>query len=154
MAPTPGVTIEEYEPSKEAVQAGSAPPTGASAAASKWPGEQVDRDTFPVDLTDAALKMVRAALADSDEEDGEILRVGVRGGGCSGFSYCLNFVDDTDEDDTLIQIDGVVVAIDPFSAGYLKGTVVDYVETVQGAGFKFENPQAKKTCGCGSSFTA
>jgi iron-sulfur cluster assembly accessory protein len=72
----------------------------------------------------------------------------------SGFQYSLNFTDEVDDEDILVSVDGVKIVTDAFSASYLKGTELDYVETLQGAGFKFNNPSAKRTCGCGSSFSA
>jgi iron-sulfur cluster assembly accessory protein len=115
--------------------------------------EVVEAAEFPVQLSDKALQMVRAALDETEGEDGEYLRVGVKGGGCAGFQYSLNFTDDLDEDDIITQIEGVGVITDLFSASYLEGTELDYVETLQGAGFKFVNPNARRTCGCGSSFS-
>jgi iron-sulfur cluster assembly accessory protein len=109
---------------------------------------------FPLTFTVKALEMIRSALDETSGEDGEYLRVGVRGGGCSGFQYSLNFTDEVDEEDQLVVIEGVKVVTDAFSASYLAGTELDYVETLQGAGFKFNNPNAKRTCGCGSSFSA
>jgi|GEM_PF-101961 len=118
---------------------------------------------FPLDLTGRAIEMVHAALEETEGEDGEFLRVGIKGGGCAGFQYSLNFTDDVDDDDvlTLVHVPegnddrgrAVRVVTDTFSASYLKGTELDYVESVQGAGFKFINPNAKRTCGCGSSFS-
>lgn len=118
------------------------------------PCEVVQQDAFPIVMTAKAIEMVKSALAETGGEDGEYLRVGVKGGGCSGFQYSLNFTDEIDEDDVLMLIEGVKVVTDNFSASYLKGTELDYVETLQGAGFKFGNPNAKRTCGCGSSFSA
>lgn len=114
--------------------------------------ERVDEQIFPIDVTDKAVEMVRAALKETDGEDGEYLRVGVKGGGCAGFQYSLTFTNEVDDDDVLVVTRGVKVVTDTFSAAYLKGTELDYVETLQGAGFKFINPQARRTCGCGSSF--
>ncbi|MCP4501522.1 MAG: iron-sulfur cluster assembly accessory protein [Deltaproteobacteria bacterium] len=123
----------------------------------------LDDKRFPLELTGRAIEMVYGAIQETDAEDGEYLRVGIRGGGCAGFEYSLNFTDDVDEDDvvTLLLLPegnddagtAVVVVTDTFSAAYLKGTELDYVESVQGAGFKFINPNAKRTCGCGSSFS-
>jgi iron-sulfur cluster assembly accessory protein len=114
--------------------------------------ERVEEGSFPIDVTDKAVEMVRAALNETDGEDGEFLRVGVKGGGCAGFQYSLTFTDEVDDDDVLVVTRGIKVVTDTFSAAYLKGTELDYVETLQGAGFKFINPQARRTCGCGSSF--
>jgi iron-sulfur cluster assembly accessory protein len=111
-----------------------------------------DGEAFPLNVTERAVSMVQAALKETGGEEGEVLRVGVKGGGCSGLSYSLNFVDEISADDYLVRFEDVKVIVDGFSATFLDGTVLDYVETLQGAGFKFENPQAKRTCGCGSSF--
>ena len=80
------------------------------------------------------------------------LRVRVIGGGCAGFSYDLFFEDETSELDQIFTSHGIAIYIDMMSAQYIEGTEIDYVEGLQGAGFKFVNPQAKQTCGCGSSF--
>jgi iron-sulfur cluster assembly accessory protein len=125
----------------------SAPPAG-------FPGEIVAGADFPLAFTAKALDMIRSALAETNGEDGDYLRVGVKGGGCSGFQYSLNFTDEVDEEDQLVVVEGLKVVTDAFSASYLAGTELDYVETLQGAGFKFNNPNAKRTCGCGSSFSA
>jgi len=117
-------------------------------------GTTVDHAGFPLDVTSNAVSMIQAALKETEGEDGEVLRVGVKGGGCSGLSYSLNFVDEVSGDDYLVELDDVKIIIDGFSATFLEGTILDYVETLQGAGFKFENPNAKRTCGCGSSFSA
>jgi iron-sulfur cluster assembly accessory protein len=82
------------------------------------------------------------------------LRVGVVGGGCSGFSYSMSFENAAGMMDKQYEIDGLKVFVDATSATYLQGASVDYVETLEGAGFKFENPNATRTCGCGSSFSA
>lgn len=111
-----------------------------------------DGEAFPLNVTERAVSMVQAALKETGGEEGEVLRVGVKGGGCSGLSYSLNFVDEISADDYLVRFEDVKVIVDGFSATFLDGTVLDYVETLQGAGFKFENPQAKRSCGCGSSF--
>lgn len=129
-------------------------PFQAPAAPTGFPGEVVVASEFPLTFTDKAMEMISAALAETDGEDGDYLRVGVKGGGCSGFQYSLNFTDEVDDEDQLVVVNGVKVVTDAFSASYLKGTELDYVETLQGAGFKFSNPNAKRTCGCGSSFSA
>lgn len=81
------------------------------------------------------------------------LRVAVTGGGCSGFQYELNF-DDRKEGDTEVAFGGLNVYIDEISLPYIAGTTLDFVEGLHGAGFRFENPRASRTCGCGSSFSA
>lgn len=120
-----------------------------------FPGEMIALEEFPLTFTENALKMIKSALEETDGEDGDYLRVGVKGGGCSGFQYSLNFTDEVDEEDYLVVVgEGLKIVTDAFSSSYLKGTELDYVETLQGAGFKFNNPNAKRTCGCGSSFSA
>jgi iron-sulfur cluster assembly accessory protein len=126
----------------------------APPAVAGFPGEAVLLADFPLTFTAKSLEMIRTALAETQGEDGDYLRVGVKGGGCSGFQYSLNFTDEVDDEDILVSVDGVKIVTDAFSASYLKGTELDYVETLQGAGFKFSNPNAKRTCGCGSSFSA
>ena len=119
-----------------------------------FPGEMVARADFPIEITGKALEMIRSTLEETKGEDGEFLRVGVKGGGCSGFQYSLNFTGEVDDEDIMLLVDGTKIVTDAFSASYLKGTELDYVETLQGNGFKFINPNAKRTCGCGSSFSA
>lgn len=82
------------------------------------------------------------------------LRVRVIGGGCSGFTYDLFFEDETSDLDSTFESDGIQLFVDMMSLQYLDGTTIDYVEGLHGAGFKFVNPTAKSTCGCGSSFSA
>ena|SRR3989338_8883724 len=106
----------------------------------------------PIELTPQAVAMAKAALAETNGEEGNYLRISVKGGGCSGFQYGLSFSDSTDEHDLVTDYDGLKVVTDIFTATQIPGTVVDYEETLGGAGFKFQNPTAKRTCGCGSSF--
>jgi len=86
------------------------------------------------------------------EEDVSVLRVAIEGGGCSGFQYGLGFDRGAQEGDHEFECEGVSVVVDPFSAPYLMGARVDYLETIQEAGFKIENPNAASSCGCGHSF--
>jgi iron-sulfur cluster assembly accessory protein len=81
------------------------------------------------------------------------LRIAVVGGGCSGFQYHMAFEHQTNDSDEVVDIGGLKVAVDQMSSMYLDGVEVDYVETLEGAGFKFNNPNVKSTCGCGSSFS-
>lgn len=104
-----------------------------------------------VGLTEAAAEMARAALA---REGATALRVGVIGGGCSGMQYTLGVDTAARPDDTVLEQHGVRILVDAASARYLRGTVIDYVHGLHGAGFKFVNPNATRTCGCGSSFAA
>ena len=91
-------------------------------------------------------------IRDSEGLAEQGLRVRVIGGGCAGFSYDLFFEDETTEMDQTFTSHGIPIYVDMMSVQYVEGTEIDYVEGLQGAGFKFVNPQAKQTCGCGSSF--
>jgi iron-sulfur cluster assembly protein len=106
-----------------------------------------------ISLTERAVKELRRIVHDQKLPEGTVLRVGVKGGGCSGFSYSLGFDDTVHEDDQVAETDGFRVVCDPKSFLYLSGTEVDFEESLMGRGFKFGNPNASKTCGCGESFT-
>ena len=106
-----------------------------------------------LNLTNRAADKVKE-IRDTEGLDGQGLRVRVIGGGCAGFSYDLFFEDETSDLDQTFESHGIPIYVDMMSAQYLEGTEIDYVEGLQGAGFKFVNPQAKQTCGCGSSFSA
>jgi iron-sulfur cluster assembly accessory protein len=94
-------------------------------------------------------------LRESKEQDTQLFRVGVLPGGCSGFKYNLMLEDNAEDDDVRVEVaDDIVVIVDPFSAQYLDGVVLDYKSSMMGAGFTFDNPNAVGGCGCGSSFTA
>ena len=106
----------------------------------------------PLDFTTAAAAKVRELIA----EEGNAalkLRVYIQGGGCSGFQYGFEFDELQNEDDFPIVTDGVTLLVDPLSLQYLAGATVDYSESLSGAQFVIRNPNAKTTCGCGSSFT-
>ena len=105
-------------------------------------------------LTPKAVEMVRQVRAREGLPDTHALRVAVVGGGCSGFSYQLDFDGEGRPDDEILQYEGVQVRVDPTSAQYLRGLQIDYVQSLSGGGFKFVNPNATHTCGCGSSFSA
>ncbi|MBI3768964.1 MAG: iron-sulfur cluster assembly accessory protein [Deltaproteobacteria bacterium] len=107
-----------------------------------------------VALTDKAVAMVKAAMQRESLGPEYGLRVGVVGGGCSGFSYTMSFDNQPKPDDRVAEVDGIRVLVDAASVEYLSGTTLDYVAGLHGAGFKFENPKAERTCGCGSSFSA
>ncbi len=107
----------------------------------------------PIVLTDQAVQKLKTAMQREGAGPEKALRIGVVGGGCSGFSYTMGF-DDPKDDDAVFTFGDVRVVIDPASREYLDGTVIDYVTGLHGAGFKFENPKATRTCGCGSSFSA
>lgn len=103
-------------------------------------------------LTETAINKVKEVLAQQNPKPGG-LRIGVVGGGCSGFSYQMQFESQATPMDKVLEFDGLKVFVDQTSLMYLDGTRVDYIETLEGAGFKFENPNVKSTCGCGSSFS-
>ena len=105
-------------------------------------------------FTECAAEKVRAMVATQPEAlDQPMLRVYIEGGGCSGFQYGFDFEQDSDEDDTVIERDGVKLLVDPLSMQYLAGGTVDYKEDLQGSRFVIDNPNASSTCGCGASFS-
>jgi iron-sulfur cluster assembly accessory protein len=103
-----------------------------------------------VSLTEAAATKVKQLLA--EETDVGVLRIAIQGGGCSGFQYGLGFDTGAAEGDLEFHQHGVTVVVDPFSAPYLQGAEVDYVDSIQAAGFAVNNPNAVASCGCGHSF--
>ncbi|HVT96760.1 MAG TPA: iron-sulfur cluster assembly accessory protein [Acidobacteriaceae bacterium] len=107
--------------------------------------------TTPVRLTDNAVNKVREIMATQDPLPAG-LRIGVVGGGCSGFQYSMSFENQSGMMDKVYDFNGLKVFVDATSLMYLNGCTVDYVETLEAAGFKFDNPTVKSTCGCGSSF--
>ena len=107
----------------------------------------------PLNFTDSAANKVRNLI--EEEGNAELkLRVFVTGGGCSGFQYGFTFDEVQNEDDTVMQKNGVTLLIDPMSYQYLVGAEIDYSEGLEGAQFVIKNPNASSTCGCGSSFSA
>jgi len=108
--------------------------------------------TAPITLTPNAVAKVKEIMTQQNPAPTG-LRVGVVGGGCSGFSYSMSFENGSGLMDKIFDMDGLKVYVDATSVMYLNGCIVDYVETIEGAGFKFENPNVKSTCGCGSSFS-
>jgi iron-sulfur cluster assembly protein len=104
-------------------------------------------------VTANAIKEIKR-LMEMNNVANSTLRIGVEGGGCNGFSYAMNFDNEVREDDQVYEVEGVQVAVDMKSALYLAGTTLDYVSTLTGGGFQFSNPNAKQSCGCGTSFSA
>jgi len=102
-----------------------------------------------ITLTEIAADKIKTLLSEKKETG---IRAGVRGGGCSGFTYKLEF-DNQDENDRVIESHGVSLYIDPKSYLYLMGTEIDFIDGLDQSGFKFVNPNAKRTCGCGESFS-
>jgi iron-sulfur cluster assembly accessory protein len=111
--------------------------------------EQTDR---LLTLTPLAAEKIRALQAEEPETDAAVLRIAIQGGGCSGFQYGLGFDSGAVEGDVQLEVEGVHVVVDPFSAPYLRGVTIDYLEGLQESGFKIENPNAVASCGCGHSF--
>ncbi len=107
----------------------------------------------PLVFTDSAVGKVKELIAE-EKNPNLMLRVFVSGGGCSGFQYGFTFEENANEDDTKVVKDGVTMLIDPLSFQYLAGAEIDYQEGLQGSQFVIKNPNAKTTCGCGSSFSA
>lgn len=107
---------------------------------------------LPVTLTPKAVDMVKTTRSQEGIDATCGLRIAVRGGGCSGFEYALDFENEVRDTDFVYLQGDLQVIVDPVSARYLQGTQIDYVFGMQGAGFKFINPNAVGTCGCGSSF--
>ncbi len=107
----------------------------------------------PIMLTEKALKMVKLTREQEGMDDSFGLRIAVRGGGCSGFEYALDFEEEARDGDTVLEYEGLNLYVDPISGRYLDGTMIDYSLGMSGTGFKFLNPKATGTCGCGSSFT-
>ncbi len=105
-------------------------------------------------LTETAAKEIKNIIKDQGLSEQAALRVGVKGGGCSGFSYVLDLTEDASETDEVMESHGIKVLADRKSYLYLNGTEIDFKDEVMGRGFVFKNPNATHTCGCGSSFSA
>jgi iron-sulfur cluster assembly protein len=105
-------------------------------------------------ITDSAAKKVHELAAEEPVGEAEVLRIAIQGGGCSGFQYALGFDRGPQDGDHEIEMHGVRVVVDPFSAPYLAGAQIDFVDALMGAGFSIENPNVVASCGCGSSFQA
>jgi len=114
--------------------------------------ERTQTDTELLSLTEAAAVKVKQLMAEEPEGEASVLRVAIQGGGCSGFQYGLGFDRGSQEGDLELELHGVPVVVDPFSAPYLKGAEIDYVDSIQSAGFAISNPNASSSCGCGHSF--
>jgi iron-sulfur cluster assembly protein len=120
--------------------------------------EIVERTDFEgpgtlVSLTPTAAEKIRELMAEDPTGTGSVLRVAIQGGGCSGFQYGLGFDDGPVEGDEVMELEGVQVVVDPYSAPYLRGATIDFLNGLQESGFKIDNPNAQASCGCGHSFT-
>ncbi|HEU4451120.1 MAG TPA: iron-sulfur cluster insertion protein ErpA [Gaiellaceae bacterium] len=107
-----------------------------------------------VTVTETAAAKIKELLAQEAEDEVSVLRIAVQGGGCSGFQYALGFDRGPQDGDNEVQMHGVRVVVDPYSAPYLAGSEIDYVDALMGAGFAINNPNVTAACGCGSSFQA
>ena len=105
-----------------------------------------------LDLTPLAAEKVKELMASEPDAESLVLRVAIQGGGCSGFQYGLGFDSGVAEGDHELMLEGVRVVVDPFSAPYLQGAKIDYLNGLQESGFKIENPNVSSACGCGHSF--
>jgi iron-sulfur cluster assembly protein len=105
-----------------------------------------------VQLTERAAEKIRELQSTEPAGEAEVLRVAIQGGGCSGFQYGLGFDSGAVEGDHELELHGVRVVVDPFSAPYLTGSTIDWLDGLQESGFKIDNPQATASCGCGHSF--
>jgi iron-sulfur cluster assembly protein len=114
--------------------------------------EILEQPATLVSLTPAAAAKVRELMAQEPAGEADVLRIAVQGGGCSGFEYALGFDQGAQEDDYTLESHGVTLVVDPFSAPYLQGAEIDFLETIQEAGFKISNPNVVASCGCGHSF--
>jgi iron-sulfur cluster assembly protein len=112
-----------------------------------------DIATQPISLTDGAVKQLKRIISEQNVSEEHGLRVGVKGGGCSGFSYVLGF-DQKGKNDDVFEINGMKVFMEKAHAIYLIGIEIDWMEGLNNRGFIFNNPNAKDTCGCGTSFSA
>lgn len=110
-----------------------------------------DKDVAAVDLTENAVRSIKRLLEDN-QMPGFGLRYGLQGGGCSGYTYLLEFEEEPQPEDEVFSFDGVRVFMNPLHIEYLRGSVIDYSDTLMGAGFQIKNPNVKRQCGCGSSF--
>ena len=115
--------------------------------------ELTERPITLVSLTERAAVKVKDLMAEEPEGEASVLRIAVQGGGCSGFEYALGFDQAAQEGDHQLYSHGIEIVVDPFSAPYLTGTQIDFEESLMGRGFKFGNPNAAKSCGCGESFS-
>ncbi len=107
---------------------------------------------MPVSLSENAAREVKKIITEQSLPEGTVLRVGVKGGGCSGFSYSLDFDTNTTDKDRIVEFHGVKLAVEKKFDPYLDGTVVDFYDGLEKRGFVFNNPNVVKSCGCGSSF--
>ena len=116
------------------------------------PVEITERPLTVVSLTERAAAKIKQLMAEEPDEELNVLRVAVQGGGCSGFEYALGFDRGSQEGDSEVAMHGVTVVVDPFSAPYLAGSEIDFLDGLQASGFAINNPNVTSSCGCGHSF--
>ena len=114
--------------------------------------ETTERQATLISLTETAAAKIKELLAEEPDVDTCVLRVAVQGGGCSGFEYALGFDQGPQQGDHELELHGVRMVVDPFSAPYLQGAKIDYLNGLQESGFKIDNPNVVASCGCGHSF--
>ena len=114
--------------------------------------EIVERTDQLIVLTESAAVKIKGLISEEPEGEATVLRVAVQGGGCSGFEYALGFDRGAQEGDHELDLHGVRVVVDPYSAPYLQGASIDFLNGLQESGFKIENPNVSSACGCGHSF--
>ena len=114
--------------------------------------EAPQRNPLTITISETAARHVRVFAEQAGKPD-PILRVGVKGGGCSGLTYVLDIVDAPDENDKIIEDQGLKLCVDKKSYVFLAGTILEYSDGLNGKGFEFQNPNARTTCGCGTSFS-
>ncbi|MBI2192865.1 MAG: iron-sulfur cluster insertion protein ErpA [Planctomycetes bacterium] len=110
-------------------------------------------EASPIKLTSEAIQEIKVILKEQEMPASTVLRIGIVGGGCSGFQYHMGLEESASDDDETVEAEGVKIVVDPLSLQYLRGVTIDFQESIQGRGFVFDNPNAKSTCGCGSSFS-
>jgi iron-sulfur cluster assembly protein len=113
----------------------------------------LDKPDTLVSLTPTAAEKIRELMAEDPDGETSVLRVAIQGGGCSGFQYGLGFDSGPVDDDETLELHGVTIVIDPYSAPYLKGATIDFLSGLEESGFKIDNPNAQAFCGCGPSST-
>lgn len=112
----------------------------------------METNDFPVTITDEAARRL-AAMLQRDGRENAFLRIGLKGGGCSGLEYVTEIQEEPRENDLVLEMEGLTVRCDPKSAKFLSGAVLDYSGNLMSGGFQFKNPNAARSCGCGTSFT-
>ncbi len=115
---------------------------------------EIDVSQQEINISDKAADEIKRVMADNKIPQHFGLRMGVKGGGCSGFSYVLGFDEKANESDKVVETNGIKVYVDERSLPYLSGVVLDFQDGMTGRGFTFDNPNASRTCGCGHSFSA